>query len=177
MIEDKLRAELPLEMASRSSFFRPGAMKRSFEADWHSRVGSFAGRTAKIGDAWTLSTTQGFGGLGRLDQRIRYEIAEWVDCGESDCVRLVMSFEADPPEVEEFLAELFTALLEKAGVVGSLRFEGASLSGTGERIVEPSTLLLHDESRELTVTATALGPRGQEEVVIRERETLTRDYS
>lgn len=111
------------------------------KVEWSSRIGDFTGKTFEIGSSWTTEAPLALPSGGEVQLRTHTTL-ERATCGDGDCVRLQFRYESDAPKV----------------------------SGTGERVIDPSTMLIHSEVIERILPV-------RDGMVLRERREQSFDYS
>lgn len=169
---DIMKSSFPEQVwESISSYLNPEALANKDAAEWNGRIGSFIGRSAKIGEAWpavTDSFTIPNGGTIRFYSTTK--VTEKTKCGNGDCVRVRFSYNTDPRALFEFMGN---AANDLAKVVGdstfSLDVSGGTITGSGERLVDPQTMLIYSETIERSISTKMTMP-GQGEMPITQSE-------
>lgn len=133
----------PEEARALAQALAPESILAREKVEWSSRIGQYTGRTFELGSAWTTEAPLALPSGGEVQVRTRVELAERTPCGvDRSCVRLRFRYDSD----------------------------AAAISGTGERVVDPSTLLTYFERTERVIPV-------QDGLVLRERREQTFDYS
>lgn len=139
---EKVSKGLPPEEAQAlAKAFDPESILAREKAEWSSRIGNFIGKTFEIGSSWTTEAPLALPSGGEVQLRTHTTL-ERAACGEGDCVRLRFLYDSDAPKV----------------------------TGTGERVIDPSTMLIYSEVIERTLPVL-------DGLVMRERKEQTYDYS
>lgn len=143
---DKVAKSLPAEeVKALEKVLDPASLAAREKTEWSARIGDFAGRTFALGSSWDSEAPFALPSGGEVRLRTRTELAERTRCGGGDCVRLRFRYDsaaADAPQV----------------------------SGTGERVIDPATMLIYSEVVERTVPVV-------DGAVLRERREYAYDYS
>jgi hypothetical protein len=112
--------------------------------EWQSRLQGLVGHRVKAGDAWVeIERTL----LSTGDSIAYYKVVtvkEKEKCGEAECVRLRFDFQTD----RQKLAEQDESLLDKLPSESNedalaIKQSSTKVSGWGELIIEPATMLIH----------------------------------
>lgn len=141
---DKVSKDLkPEEAQALAKILDPESILARERTEWNARIGSFAGKTFELGSSWVTEAPLALPSGGEVQLRTHTELAERTRCGgDRDCVRLRFRYDSDEPRV----------------------------TGTGERVVDPSTLLIYSEAVERVLPV-------QDGVVLREKREHSYDYS
>lgn len=137
----------PEEAQALAKSLDPESVLAREKAEWKSRIGDYSGKTFEIGSSWTAEAPLALPSGGEVQLRTHTVLAERVKCGgDRDCVRLRFRYESDAPP-------------------GTPK-----VTGTGERVIAPSTMLIYSEVVERIVPV-------RDGMVLRERREQTFDYS
>jgi hypothetical protein len=127
------------------SMLSPEALLARAKGEWDARVSGYDGAEIAVGE--TLTGQEAFplpnGGSVTYYNVLRLE--ELVPCGEHNCARFVFKYDTDSEGLRQMLGDAFEPMPEVA-------IEGVSVTGGGERIIDPDTLLVHSEVNERTIT-------------------------
>jgi hypothetical protein len=150
-LEERLEKASPDETSFQlmAKLMQPETFVARDKEEWHRRISSFAGRTYEIG---SRSTTE-FPITLAVGKRVLFhtvtELVGKEKCGDRVCVRLRFRSDADvPPSVERLAGE-------RASDAGGedVEFSDITMSYTGERLIDPATMLIYSETQEWTVRA------------------------
>jgi hypothetical protein len=127
---------------------------------WNERIYALAGLRLRPGESAEATGRQELGGDLALDYRVTMTLGDEVDCpGESKrrCVKLALEYSTSDEDAEAVRGQRLDDLSYDLTTV----IERAEMTGTGERVLDPATLLVYDEKREpvLRVTGTSQGDR------------------
>lgn len=127
---------------------------------WNERIYALAGLRLRPGESAEASGRQELGGGVALDYLVKMTLGDEVDCpGESKrrCVKLALEYSTTDEAAEAVRGQRLNDLSYDLTTV----IERAEINGTGERVLDPETLLVYDERREpvLRVTGTSQGDR------------------
>ena len=125
------------------------AMEEAFRQDWAERVAALVGREAAVGDRWEERLEGRLPSGGALTVTREFGFEGWEECGSARCARLVYTDRGGGTEwsgpLERAINDFARSLCPNAQQVEVLE---VSLSGEGERLVEPSTLFTYREEAE-----------------------------
>jgi len=142
------------------------AHRESERAAWRERVQSLAGKSLGLGESVELAAAQDLGGGRELTHRVRLTPRALEPCGASECVKVEVAYASDPAEVERYLGSPLSALLPDSELAGAeVTLLAIEVSGGGERLVEPATLLVRKEKLEKKVRLTLRAPGRDLEVL------------
>lgn len=106
-------------------------------AEWRRRFGNFIGRTVSVGDAWMYGEDFQLPNGTASRHFTVVEVAGW----EGDHLRLVFTYHSDPAVLRDrFAGRLRGNPDDLPGGPG-----GIAVSGSGERLIDPATLLIYGE--------------------------------
>lgn len=125
------------------AFADRGKLEADLREEWTDRIAYFSGMQAEIGQIWV-----GQGKLGSVHGPINYHAAtrvtERMPCGDGSCVRMRFASHVDPrglakisPEAAEKAREGEVAIPPEKRLV--------EFSSEGERIIDPSTMMMRRE--------------------------------
>lgn len=141
-LAEKVSQGLPPEEAQAlAKSFAPESILAREKVEWDARIGDYTGKTFELGSSWVTEAPLALPSGGEVQLRTRTEL-ERTKCGDRDCVRLRFRYDSDTPRI----------------------------TGTGERIIDPSTMLIYSEWIERTFPV-------HDGMVLRERRGQTFDYS
>jgi hypothetical protein len=140
------------------------------------RIGLFVGRAAKIGDVWT--STEEFT-LPTGEAIVSYTATKFVEkvkCETHDCVRIQFSYTSDADALGD-IAEKVVNDAADAGGVPQLKAEmsGTTITGEGERIIDPATMLIYHETISRTMKMQMDIP-GKGKIMVTGQETRETDF-
>lgn len=126
------------------------------KAGWRNHVGTLAGQTAQIGEVWQRPTEVAL----PLIQVIipvpsRVALLDRVTRNGVSCVRVQTKYCGTPSSLRKELQKRMEAEMDKkAG--HNLQVEQIEITGEGERIVDPATLLAYSETQSQTTKLSLL---------------------
>lgn len=173
----KIRASLPASVAaSLSSLLSEEAMVNRAAAEWDGRISSFVGRRGRIGENGATTSQFDLPAGGAVTFYTATTLAEALKVGGRDCVRIRFAYNTDPAALQQTLGktldELAKAIGDAAGKVPTV--SGVEIVGSGERVIDPATMLIYSESLTRTIKMRMESP-GQEAVWTTMQEK--REYS
>ena len=93
------------------------------------------------------------------------KLVEQVKFDDVDCVRLEFSFNSDAEELKNLMGDMWEDLAEMADMEATPSVSNTKIAGKGERIIDPTTMLIYSETVERT-TKMMMAVPGQGEVEI-----------
>ncbi|MGQ9807729.1 MAG: hypothetical protein ACUVSM_10120 [Armatimonadota bacterium] len=142
---------------------------------WRARIGDAIGLPAETGTGWVSE------GVTPLPdgRQARYYIVTvftgWQQQGDRKLARLKFTFGTDSGKLQaqaNDLARDTVRLRLRPRPVAEL--PGFSISGSGERLVDPETMIVHSEKSSRTIQIPLRGPKGQEMPVVLQETRETR---
>lgn len=148
-------------------------VEEGLKADWAERVAALIGREAAVGESWTESLELPLPSGGSLTVAREVTFEDWEACGGSRCARLRHVDSGGGSEwsgaIEEAVNRFARELCPNAGEIEVLE---VTISGEGERFVEPGTLFTHRADLERLVVLRVRVDGEEREVSRRERATV-----
>ena len=153
-IIDAVKAKFPGPVAQMMiPLFNEDSLVQRERAEWQGRYGGFVGKSAEIGDVWrgqddyTLPT----GGTAKFYSATTFD--SLVDCGGKKCVLVKFAYNSSSEDLAKLIGEVAGGLAQAAGADSGVvqLTSGVEITGSGERIVDPSTMLIHSEKIKRTI--------------------------
>lgn len=119
--------------------------------DWHSRVGSLVGKSFKIGTVWTTSNRVNLPMNRKLTYTTTTRVVGTEKRNGRECVRLRFTTTSTPRAVPAAARKAKTTARRRPATRGTSSPPGVSISETGERVIDPKTMLLYAESSTRTI--------------------------
>jgi hypothetical protein len=170
---------LPPEMVkSLASVINEDAMIDKEATEWDARISSFVGQTVKMGDLWTSTDELALPTGQSVVYHTATKFVEKVKCGTHDCVRIQFWYNSDAGALQAFVGKVLNDFADSAGTPQVKEISGAEIVGEGERIIDPTTMLIYAESISRTVTMQMDVPgKGKVTVTGRETREIIFDYN
>ena len=150
--------------------FSEEALVARAKAEWDGRIGGFAGQTVEIGDIFEAESAFP---LPTGESVSTTTIAGKEKCGSAECLRILFEYNTDPNAMKKTLDAIAGALPQDARVVQ----EGMTITGSGERLIDPATMNIHRETNERTMRMPVTGPNGEKVLTVRtEKKKYTFEY-
>lgn len=179
VLSEQAKLELPAEQYQKLTDAMPGIKKAATAqeiTEWNGRVADFVGRSAKIGDTWVEDQTAELP-YGMITYNTTTKIAERVRKGKVDCVRIAFTYTTDAEGTQKFMQAMMDSLAESAAPGKAPKIVDVKISGGGERLVDPKTMLIYSETNDRTVTMILDDPdEGRLEVRMPEKKEYTYQY-
>jgi len=153
-IIDAVKAKFPGPVAQMMiPLFNEDSLVQRERAEWEGRVGGFVGKSAEIGDVWTGEDDYPLptGGKAKFYSATTFD--SFVDCGGKKCVLVKFAYNSSSEDLAKLVGKAADSLAKNAGAepgVATLA-SGVEITGSGQRIVEPSTMIIHSEKVERTI--------------------------
>jgi len=174
-VRQKLEEALPSELAAAmAATLSDEGVLAAARSDWNRRVLSYVGVPAQVGEAWVDVEEFTLPSGGTVDYYSAHRVAGVEDVAGVRCLRVEFTNSRDPAALRPFLGPNAEALLTgKPPLPGS-----DTLSGSGNRVVDPTTLLCYGEEVDQKVTTTVAVPGNPSvPVTIDQRKTYDYDYA
>ncbi len=159
----QVRVKLGGESAhAKAAMFSEQAMVSQLSDDWNRRIGDFGGKTMTTGKvvvsadryllphgepAWYYVTT-------RLMGRVKY--------AGHNCVKLRFDSNTDPQALGKTVGKSASELLALGGQqLPRPKATGPRITGSGERVIDPATLLIYSDTNARNVTISMKGKDGK----------------
>ena len=145
----------------------PWSRREQERADWEERVHALSGRTVRLGE--TVETTGRFDfGKGRsLAHRALLTPKEWKPCGDDRCIAVAIEYATDPDEVARYADRSIETLVPDTNELsGAVVIDSIEVSGDGERLIDPKTLLVREERVDKVLRLTLRGPDRQLQMLV-----------
>lgn len=161
---ERLAAHLPAEaLAQIRSVAGPEAALARQRTEWDGRVADFVGVEVAPDDVFTYESEFPLPGGESLVYDTTITIEGWEPCGTAHCLRIVTRYSTDEAEMGETIGQLVPGAASPAKV----RIEGG-----GVRLIDPTTMNIHEERIERTMIM--LMGEGDEQVPV--EQTEVREY-
>lgn len=171
-IIDAVKAKFPGPVAQMMiPLFNEDSLVQRERAEWEGRYGGFVGKTVEIGDVWVGEDDYPLptGGAAKFYSATTFDSV--VDCGGKKCVRIKFNYDSSPEDLAKLVGEVVEGLTQAAGAdSSSVQLKpGIDISGSGERIVDPSTMIIQSERIERIINLEMdIGGQGPQPTTIRE---------
>lgn len=146
--QDRLFKALPPQAArALSKVVNEEGMVAREKAEWAGRIGDFSGNTLELGASWTATSPFDLPSGEQIQFYTRTDLVGKEKCGARDCVRIRFRYDTDAAALGAVAGKVVQEVAGATVKVGKM-----GLSGSGERLVDPDTLLVHAETLERTIT-------------------------
>lgn len=159
-----LSGELPPNIAE---MLNEEAFRQKTVGEWQGRIGQFVGAEVEIGDVWATvdemplptGESMAFYSLTKFAEQVKFDGA--------DCVRIQFSYNTDADELKAFMGNLWEDLADMVGTEDLPGVSDSKIVGDGERIIDPTTMLIYSETGHRTWKTTVnISGRGTVEMVM-----------
>ena len=159
-ILENLKSKLPPQLIQNfGALFREDSLRNENLAEWHRRVGQFAGRTVYIGKSWTSEEKIKLPGGDHIVSYNAIVFTGWKACREEPCMQIHFFSDSNPVKLYERVNQAYPATLKQFSQAPR-RMSNFSLKGEGESIVNPRTLRTDSEKHTRTITRVLEGGPG-----------------
>ena len=169
---DAVADRIPMQAGSLAPLLDARVLTDRETAEWNGRIGSFIGRTVRIGDAWQDRAPYTLPNGEDLEYFSATSFPRVEACGQPTCLLVEVSYSTDP-----------TALAGRSGrtqgappgpATGPGAISSSEVSGAARRLIEPGSMRIHSESTSRTIRMhIELPGRGSVPMTL----TETRDYA
>lgn len=172
VLEEKFPEEVAAEL---SAAIDADEMAEQEKSEWEASVGRFAGKQVRIGDVWNSSEAFALDGQAEASVLASIRFERMVPCGGRQCVRLDLTFGSAGEAADSEVANVFEDSAHNKGQwVGQTGSAVTSVSGKGERVIDPATMDLISEKIERTIQILVDVPgEGKLPMVIRETSEMS----
>jgi hypothetical protein len=131
------------------------AMLEREAAEWNGRVGDFLGETVRLGESRTGTSSFPLPTGGAVEFDVTTAFAERVPCPAGSCVRIRFAYGGDAAELARAMEKITGEVIEDAGgpKEAAPHVDEVSVEGSGERVVDPATMLIYSETIRRTIRA------------------------
>jgi len=146
--------------------------------EWDARIGSFSGLEARPGEVRSGSQRMPVPGGGAAAFLTTTRFDGLVKCGSGSCARISFSFRSSDPEIAAMIGRITGDLWRITRSGAAPQIEDVGIEGSGERLIDPNTMLIHSErvDRATSVKLT-LPTREAATATIRETREYSYDFS
>lgn len=153
-IIDAVKSKFPGPVAQMMiPLFNEDSLVQRERAEWDGRYGGFVGKTVEIGDVWVGEDDYPLpsGGSAKFYSATTFDSI--VDCGGKKCVLVKFVYDSSSQDLAKLVGEVANGLAQAAGADSGVvqLTSGVKISGSGERIVDPSTMIIQSEKIERTI--------------------------
>jgi len=147
---DLMLESLPPQMIQPiSSVLNKETLAKKEIAEWNSRIGDFAGLKTSLGQVFA-GTDEFLLPTGKSATYYTVtKIAEKTKVGNDECLRITFSYNSDKAALRELFGEVVDNISESTEA-GSTNSE-ISIEGEGERVINPSNMLIYSEKIKRTL--------------------------
>lgn len=166
-------AKLPAEQAKKINLAaEEKKMVDARKKEWDAQITRFSGKKVKTGEAWTTTDTIPLPGKQTVPAKKVTKFFFPVKVNGHDCVKLVSSFTPDAAALKAAMNRSFAGASSAPP-----RVLGVTVTMTGERIMDPSTMLIYSEITVNTTKITVDIPKkGQQTITTIEKKEQKIDY-
>lgn len=164
---DERRPQLAAAAYAVTQKLEPEAILGRMQTEWGARVSSLAGVRMEIGEILVSDTRFALPDHRTIPTFTALRLEEVIEGRPGPRARLTYHFDSDASALKDFAG---SALKE----TGAASPSDTRVRGSGERIIDPSTLLIISETQNRSVTVNAPGPDGKPVPVTREE---AREYT
>lgn len=176
---EKVRESFPKPVAeSLAPILNEQALTSREIAEWNGRIGDFAGSEFQVGESISAEVPFTLPNGVSIVYFMETSFPGWEPCPAGSCARVVVQYDSDATALQQklmgTLAKL-TAGAESKPAPPSV--SGARIEGSGSRLIDPSTMLIYEESVSRTMRVTMEVPgRGPVPVTVKEERTYSFSY-
>jgi hypothetical protein len=153
-IIDAVKSKFPGPVAQMMiPLFNEDSLVQRERAEWNGRYGGFVGKTVEIGDVWVGEDDYPLPSGGNAKFYSATTFDSIVDCGGKKCVLVKFIYDSSSQDLAKLVGEVANGLVQSAGADSGVvqLTSGVEISGSGERIVDPFTMIIQSEKIERTI--------------------------
>ena len=173
----KLQATLPPEArAMGAAIFNEETLIRRDTAEWQGRIADLIGRTLKVGDTWSgeYDFTLPTGGSIRYYSVGRVKEAVPCEGKKTECLRIEFKYNSDAGALSEMMGTVIQTAAGAQPLDVNTAIAKPKVDGEGSRLIDPSTMLIREETLIRTVTLNMSMPDG---TIVPAKMTETKEYA
>ena len=153
-IIDAVKSKFPGPVAQMMiPLFNEDSLVQRERAEWEGRYAAFVGKSAEIGDVWVGEDDYPLptGGTAKFYSATTFDSI--VDCGGKKCVLIKFVHDTSSEDLAKLVGEVADGLAQAAGAGSGVvqLTSGVEINGSGERVVDPSTMIIQSERIERTI--------------------------
>ncbi len=170
--EQKLKTIPAKHYRKYKDYFTKEAVERRLRDTWKASVEDFIGKRFQLGDVWENSAKVPLpnGEIGDIATEVTFKENTLV--GSLPCVLIQVDYDLNSPNLKKSISDMI-----KNGVPQLQTEPEVNISGTGESIVNPKTLLGYSSRMEMVMKATVDLPNlGQKEFIYKRLVNITYEY-
>jgi len=176
---DVMQQLVPAEMIEKlSSVLNEETLKNRDAAEWDGQIGKFIGQTISLGDSWASVDSFPLPSGESITFYSVTRFPEQVKCGEHDCVKISFDYNSDISTLSAIVNQTVQKLMGQPADSLPATPSTGNIVGSGERIIDPATMLIQSEYVERTLTTKMTIPgQGDIDLTQTERREYKFDYS
>ena len=146
-LREMMKASFPPQVVEQlSSLLNEEALVNKETSEWNGRIGDFAGAQISVGDVFTGVSEFPLPG----DESVTYytvtKFEEIVPCGNRNCIKISFYYNSNPETLEEYVGDAIEDIARSAGKAdGNFSLSKVEITGEGERLMDPATMLIYSE--------------------------------
>jgi hypothetical protein len=142
----------PATQQALASILSEEALVNKETAEWNGRIGNFVGHSINLGETWTAAEEFPLPGGEPMTFYSITHFAEEAPCGEGTCVRIEFNYNTDPVALQQSFGKPLEELLQAVGAGDhQVEMTEGSIVGGGERLIDPSTMMIYEETLSRTI--------------------------
>lgn len=124
------------------------SLKAKDIAEYNGRIGDYLGAEVKIGDSFITSTPFQLPNGSEITYNVKTNISAIEPCGTTNCVRINQVYNSKADNIAKISGDVLNniskAVAPEMGQSNSKQ-NTAAISGTVSRLIDPATMLIHEE--------------------------------
>jgi hypothetical protein len=179
---EKMNENLPPEAVKQMApMFNEESMSKNVMTEWNGRIGNLVGRSCLVGETWIVSDEIEMPGRSPMIFYTALKITENVNIKGHDCVKVEFEYNSDPAGLAEFSGKTVGEIEVESGVESVTQDATmGSVTGKGERVIDPATMLVYSEKMTRTLKMEmqmmAQGQQQKMEMIADEKREYIYDY-
>ncbi len=177
-VEKAIKSQFPPGFAKKiAPLLNSDVLKKREMAEWTGRVDFFLGKTVVPGDEWEYEAPFSLPNGLSVNYNVKTRFGDLQPCGNARCIKIEQEFKSDDASLPDAAHQLIKSAAEESGKSATtIKKTGSSIKGRVMRLIEPATMLIHEEVVERTIHMKIQTPGGATPVKITRKRNYTYKY-
>lgn len=165
------------EMRKSLSNIDEDVLKDKERAEWNSRIANFVGKKIRFGEKIISYEAHEIPNVGEINLFTITELSEDSSRQSSICINIHFEYSSDIKEIAKSANMTVSEILEKASVEEFAEKPSMRISGFGNRIIDPSTMMIYSETLSRTIVMNIATSNNElSEVIVNEKKEHIYSY-
>ncbi len=168
-VEEAIKSQFPPQFAKKiAPLLNSETLKKREMAERTGRVDFFLGKTVSPGDVWEYNAPFSMPNGTSVNYKVKTSFNALQSCGKARCIKIEQVYDSDEVDIADSTNKAIKSAAEGSNEGFGKSFPmvkkgGSSIKGKVVRLIEPTTMLIHEEVLERTIQmemqAPGAGPR------------------